>query len=68
MIAPIGYGWVQVPAPVPQGPLVATLNRGGGVLETVRGWFCWGCCGVARESVGHEAFEKEHARCGEVKS
>jgi hypothetical protein len=64
MSANVGFGWVQVPAPVPQGPLTGTLNRGGGVLQTVRGWFCWGCRGTAPESVGVMVFYRDHSKCG----
>jgi hypothetical protein len=64
MSANVGYGWVQVPASAPSGPLVDTLNRGGGVLQTVRGWFCRGCRGVAPESVGVMVFWRDHAKCG----
>jgi hypothetical protein len=62
----VGFGWIHVPADSPQGPLVGALNCGcgGGVLQTVKGWFCWGCRGVAPESVGREKFEQEHAKCG----
>lgn len=60
----VGFGRVQVPAPVPQGLLTSALNRGSGVLQTVRGWFCWGCRGVAAESVGVMVFMRDHSRCG----
>lgn len=60
----VGFGWIQTSALAPPGPLADVLNRGGAVLQTVLGWFCWGCRGVAPESVGVMVFCGDHARCG----
>lgn len=65
----IAYGWVEVPALVPQGRMTGLLNLGTfaeGVTQKVRGWFCWGCRGVAPEAVGILPFAQAHKDCAEL--
>lgn len=59
----MGFGWVHIPI-APVGPLPSMLTPGDSVFQKVRGWFCWGCRGVAPESVGVMVFTRDHARCG----
>lgn len=59
----IGFGWIQTSALAPPGPLADMLNRGGAVFQTVLGWFCWGCRGVAPESAGVMVFCRDHSKC-----